>query len=42
MSARPEGVWRSCGRGFSAGEGVADELGRWIGTDGMLRDAMAD
>lgn len=37
-SARPEGVWRSCGRGFSAREGVAE--GRWIGTDGILKDSM--
>jgi hypothetical protein len=42
MSARPEGVWRSCGRGFSAREGVADEQGRWIDTDGIVRDAIAD
>lgn len=34
--ARPEGVCRSCGRGFAGGAGEGGQGVRWRGIDGML------
>lgn len=37
--ARPEGVWRRFGRGFSEGEGVVNGRG-WRGIVGIVRFGM--
>jgi len=36
MIARPEGVCRSCGRGFVGGAGGGGRAVGWRGIDGML------